>query len=69
LIEHPPAKILNPSYCYPAPYPAVPPYKAGLVYEKLWGQDFPPKLLALTKGWTMKPIKENGMDQILKDFK
>lgn len=60
LLDHPPTVILDPSYCYPVPYPTPEktPYDAGKWYKLIWGRDFPAKLLALTKKHTLS--KEGG---------
>ena len=60
LLDNPPTVILDPSYCYPVPYPTPekPPYDAGKWYKLIWGKDYPAKLLCLTKKHTL--TKEGG---------
>lgn len=43
LFDHPPAKVLSPSFNYP---------DEGVErYEGMWGRKFTPKIVCLTKGW------------------
>lgn len=51
LFDHPPSVVLNPSYVYPDSM--VQEY-----YVKLWGRDYPPKIITLTKPFTVS--KEGG---------
>lgn len=46
LYEHPPAVVLNPSYVYPDSM--IQEY-----YVKLWGCDYPPKIITLTKPFSV----------------
>lgn len=50
LIDNPPKKVLTPSYCYPDSFLEY--------YTKKWGCDYEPKLIALTKKFTLS--KEDG---------
>lgn len=45
LFENPPAIILDPSYCYPD--------SAHEYHVKIWGRDYKPKLITLTKQFTV----------------
>jgi hypothetical protein len=51
LFDHPPAVVLNPSYVYPDSM--IEEY-----YKKLWGRDYPPKIITLTKPFSTS--KEGG---------
>ena len=51
LYDHPPAVVLNPSYVYPDSM--IEEY-----YKKVWGRDYPPKIITLTKPFTTS--KEGG---------
>lgn len=52
LFEHPPAVVLDPSYVYPD----------SMIQEyyipKVWGRDYPPKIITITKPFTLS--KEGG---------
>ena len=51
LFDHPPAVVLNPSYVYPDSM--IQEY-----YIKLWGRDYPPKIITITKKDSLS--KEGG---------
>lgn len=51
LYDHPPAVVLNPSYVYPDSM-------VNEYYVKLWGRNYPPKIITLTKPFTVS--KEGG---------
>lgn len=51
LFENPPAVVLDPSYVYPDSM-------INEYYKKLWGRDYPPKIITLTKPFTIS--KEGG---------
>jgi len=61
LIDHPPTKILDPSYCYPD----------SLVdgfYKKVWRQDYEPKLKCLTKGFQTTAAGGEAIKKMLKSL-
>lgn len=46
LFDHPPAVVLSPSYVYPDSM-------INEYYKKLWGRDYPPKIITLTKPFSV----------------
>lgn len=62
--------ILNPSYCYPVPYPTPtqPPYETIPLYKKIWGKDYKAKLLCLTKQHQLSKEGGDAMTKIMKDL-
>ena len=51
LFDHPPAVVLDPSYVYPDSM-------IEQYYKRVWGRDYPPKIITLTKPFTTS--KEGG---------
>ena len=58
LSEHPPAVVLSPSYVYPDSLNKV-------YYQKLWGRNYVPRLITLTKPFSLSKDGGVGLQQIL----
>lgn len=59
LFENPPCIVLSPSYIYPDSL--IQEY-----YVKLWGRDYPPKLMTLTKKFTMDKSGGDFVKEMIK---
>lgn len=57
LFDHPPAIILNPSYIYPDSL-------INEYYVPLWGQNYQPKIITLTKPFSLKKLTPEEQRQI-----
>lgn len=57
LFENPPSVVLTPSYIYPDSL--IKEY-----YENIWGTSYPPKIITLTKKFTVKPLSEKERSEI-----
>lgn len=57
LFENPPAIVLNPSYIYPDSL-----HKE--YYEPRWGRAYQPKLVTLTKKFSLRPLSPQEQEQI-----
>lgn len=62
LVEHHPAVVLDPSYCYPDSL-------IETFYKKVWGRDYSPKLKCLTKTWTLTKEGADGASKIMDTIK
>lgn len=58
LFDNPPAVVLSPSYIYPDSL--ITEY-----YEKIWGCSYNPRLITLTKSFTVKPLTSNETKQLM----
>lgn len=57
--ENPPTVTLNPSYCYPDSL-------VKAYYSKVWGRNFVPKLVTITKKFSMDKAGGQNLNQTLK---
>ncbi len=61
LLKNPPTVVLNPSYIYPDSL--VRPY-----YMKVWGRNFVPKLMTITKKFSMNKEGGQNLNQVLNNI-
>jgi histo-blood group ABO system transferase len=61
LFEHPPTVVLNPSYIYPDSLNSS-------YYQKVWGRNYVPKLITLTKPFSLTKDGGGALQTTLKNF-
>jgi len=61
LYENPPSVVLNPSYVYPDSLNRA-------YYQKLWGRNYVPKLITLTKPFSLSKDGGAGLQATLKNI-
>lgn len=62
LFDNPPTKVFNPSFVYPDSL-------INEYYLPIWGINYPPKLITLTKDWTIAPLTPDQLNNLNQQVK